>query len=1167
VQLTVRTKLIAIVATAGLAFMILLAASAFIEQQINRELSGIRDRYLPRIELGPKLRHGFEQLTRRIQDATAAQDLDALAATRRTKDELLGTLDAAKGTMTAADVAALRTAFEDYYAIASEVSRRLIQDETGEDLVEAMAGMQTQQLRAEQLVVKATLIEEGELSGAFAAAGQAQLFAVKMRVGVTLVCMVMVIALALALGRSVLRSIGELETGLKRFGRGELAEPIHVTTRDELGLLAEQANLMAAGLRQLNEERDRADWLREGQAGLSRELRGGLEPREVASNAVRFLVGYLEAPVGVFYGLDDDDALAARAHCGADTSELGALRFAPGQGLVGRAALDAELVVVTDLPDSYLRVRSGLGEGRPHAIVLLPLAHLGRVTGLIELAVLKPWTETQSELLRAVQETITIALDVAEARSALRTLLAETQRQAERLTAQEEELRATNDELRSQQEELQAQQEELREANETLVAQQRVLEEKNSELADARIRLEQKNDELASVSAYKSQFLANMSHELRTPLNSMLLLSNLLAQNEAANLSERQVDFCKTIYGAGKDLLALINQVLDLAKIESGKQDAIFEQVRLRDLTERVERIFLPLARDKGLELNIELATGVPDEIVTDRQRIDQILNNLLGNAIKFTDRGSVSLRIGPADPHARFTRSDLDPRSTIALVVRDTGIGIAAEHQESVFAPFEQVDGSPDRRYGGTGLGLAIGRELAALLGGELQLHSTPHEGSTFTCYLPHEPPSVANLVRPSFRPAPNRNSRPPAADDRDALSSGDPHLLVIEDDPVFADIVGDVIRGQGLKYIVAGSGQAALELARERKPSGVILDVRLPDVDGFEVMKSLRADPLTAEVPVHFVSALDSGELGMALGAVGYLTKPASRNDILRAVQSIAPKPSNKPYSVLLVEDDASISELLAGRLGEDEVQVERACSAKEALELLQHREFSCMVLDLALPDMNGLDLLRMLHEQGGKHAPPVVVYTGRPLSKAEAKSLEAYTEAIVLKDGPSTDRVLDEIRLFLRRLKAGLPATRRPSTLAPTLRLEGKTLLLADDDMRTVYALSAILRAKGADVLMADTGKVALDVLDEHPDIDAVLMDIMMPEMDGYEAIRRIRLDPRFEALPIIALTAKAMKGDREKCIEIGATDYLPKPIDPDALSAMLQSRLKEAPHRGA
>ena len=448
--------------------------------------------------------------------------------------------------------------------------------------------------------------------------------------------------------------------------------------------------------------------------------------------------------------------------------------------------------------------------------------------------------------------------------------------------------------------------------------------------------------------------------------------------------------------------------------------------------------------------------------------------------------------------------------------------------------------------------------------------MSSTPGQGSRFICYLPVEPlgeSKLAELESATAAHASFRSTTATAADDRAMISSGDPYLLIVEDDPVFAEVTGDVIHSQGLKYIAATDGKSALALARERKPSGVILDVRLPGTDGFEVMKSLRSDPETSDVPVHFVSALEAGEQGMALGAVGYLTKPASRNDIVRAVQSLAPKTPHRPCRVLIVEDDAAISESLAKRLSGDDLEVVRVTSAGAALEAIEQHEIGCIVLDLSLPDMDGLDLVRKLHERQGRRPPPVIVYTGRPLSKAETQRLEAYSEAIVLKDGPSTERVLDEVRLFARRLKAGLPATRRAPVQQPTpLRLEGKTLLVVDDDMRTIYALSAILRSKGADVLMADTGKVALDMLDGNPDVDIVLMDIMMPEMDGYEAIRRIREDERFRTLPIIALTAKAMKGDREKCLESGANDYLSKPIDPEALTTLLQARLTGAPAHG-
>jgi CheY-like chemotaxis protein len=660
-----------------------------------------------------------------------------------------------------------------------------------------------------------------------------------------------------------------------------------------------------------------------------------------------------------------------------------------------------------------------------------------------------------------------------------------------------------------------------------------------------------------------------MSHELRTPLNSMLLLSNLLAQNESKNLSDKQVEFCKTINGAGKDLLALINQVLDLAKIEAGKQELHVETIEVRALAERAERIFGPLARDKGLALDIAIADGAPATLQSDKQRIEQVLDNLLGNAIKFTQHGSVTLRIGNVPPDTQLGRPELTPGNTLALQISDTGIGIAPDQQERVFAPFEQVDARPDRRYGGTGLGLAISRELCTLLGGELALHSELGRGSTFSCYVPLRPPAAAAAAS-SEHPEPIRlrsSLQPQRAvpDDRESLAAEDAYLLVIEDDAVFAEAVGDVIHRQGLKYMVAGSGERGLQLARERRPSGIVLDVRLPDVDGYDVMEALRGDSATSSIPVHFVSAMQGGERGMAMGAVGYLTKPASPRDLERVIESLS-RVGNAQHRVLIVEDDADVAESIARRLHLDQLEVRCASSAREARELLGRERFACMVLDLSLPDMDGLELLRSLREQADADTPPVIVHTGRALTKVEAQRLEAYADAVVVKGGQAVERLLDEIRLFVRRLKEGLPAARRPSaSRAPQpLRLEHRKLLLVDDDMRTVYALSAVLRAKGADVLVADTGRAALDMLARHPDVELVLMDIMMPEMDGYEAIRRLREDPRFAQLPVIALTAKAMKGDREKCLEVGATDYLAKPIDPENLAAILRERLPEAAH---
>ncbi|HEY0469831.1 MAG TPA: response regulator, partial [Polyangiaceae bacterium] len=754
------------------------------------------------------------------------------------------------------------------------------------------------------------------------------------------------------------------------------------------------------------------------------------------------------------------------------------------------------------------------------------------------------------ELLTSVQEMLVVGLQAARSRAALRDALERSQRQAERLAAQEEELRANNQELQSQHEE-------LRVANSELEAQRAILSQQNSELEEARHRLQLKAEELSKMSTYKSQFLANMSHELRTPLNSMLLLSHLLGQNEAGNLSAKQVEYSKTIHSAGGDLLNLINQVLDLAKIEAGRQDVKLEPVELNRFLEHARRVFEPLASEKSLGLEISIEPGCPSSIVTDPLRVERILTNLLGNAIKFTDRGQVALHIGRPSPSAQFSRPELTADTCLALTVSDTGIGIAPEAQERVFAPFEQLESHANRRYSGTGLGLAISRESIALLGGELQLVSKPGSGSAFTCYLPLSGAKVTDTLPPRAK---SKNAVP---DDRDHLEQDAPHLLVIEDDPVLAEQLVGIIRARRLKALVANTGEDGVQLATVYRPQGIVLDVTLPDVDGWSVMERLRANPRTREIPVHFVSGVASPDRGLALGAIGYLMKPASHTELALAVRALAPGSHGAARRVLVVEDNVPEGDSLCERLRQEQFEAVRVGSAQAALDALEQTTFGCMILDLGLPDMDGLAVLETLRARDQANSPRVVVHTGRALDKRETKQLEAYAEAVVLKEGDSADRLLEEIRLFVSHVKDSLSPRVRSQIPPPPaivdLSLPDVTLLLAEDDMRTVYALSALLTSKGATVLVADTGREALELLAQNPRIDAVLMDIMMPEMDGYEATRRLRQDPRFRKLPVIALTAKAMKGERERCLEAGASDYLTKPIDSDQLLRTVQAWL--------
>jgi CheY-like chemotaxis protein/HAMP domain-containing protein len=1168
VQPTFRVKLLLIVGSSALALLAVILVSALSGVRQGHDLANVERHMVPRLLLAPQLESEFDRLARRLQDAVAAQDSAALEETVSGKSNLFEVIASARDALEPHDAAAVRWKVQDYYDKSMNVSRRLLAGETGETIVNDMKRMQEMQREAVLLIRKVTGFNRDELSATFAAIHAATEGANQFRLGIGLGGLVLGLALSLWVSKGMLRGLGQLSDGFARFATGDFGHEIPVTTEDELGRVAKEANQMAVNLKRLNEHRDRSDRLREGQAGLSDQLRGELDPTVVATRALWFLAHWIDARVGAAYMNGKDGSFQLLAHYAlsgevpTNTSAEQAkpiTHFRRGEGVVGQAALRDDITVIDDPPAGYLKVRSGLGEASPRSLVVVPLAHGSGTTGVIELALFKPCTDEVRELLMSVRLMLVTAFEAARSQAALRELLVQTQEQAARLTAQEEELRLNNQEL-------QVQQEELRKANAELESQRHALSEKNGELDETRRRVQQKADELERVSSYKSQFLANMSHELRTPLNSMLLLSHLLAENETGNLTSKQVEHSKTIHGAGQDLLALINQVLDLSKIEAGKQEYDVEPVSLAHFADHARRVFAPLAQEKKLHFVIEIEPGMPAALATDRQRVDRILTNLLGNAIKFTDRGEVALRIGRPRPDATFQRGDLSVEETVAFAVTDSGIGIPLEAQARVFAPFEQVEGRSDRRYAGTGLGLAIARESATLLGGELQLVSAPGKGSTFTCFLPERLAALGEkraTTHPSHR-------APTVDDDRAALGPDEPHLLVIEDDPVLAEQLVDIIRARKLKVVVAASGREGIELARQRPPLGVILDVNLPDIDGWEVMERLRRSPSTRPIPVHFVSGVDAPERGLAMGAVGYLTKPASRAELAAAVRTLSPGSVAGSGRILVVEDSVTEGETILEVLRHEGLEACHAQSAGAALDALKSESYGCMVLDLGLPDMDGLRLLETIAEKPDIAMPKVIVHTGRALTRRETRQLELYAEAVILKDGSSEERLLDELRLFVRHLTETLPADQQPKAtdgVSADASLEGTTILLAEDDMRTVYALSALLRGKGADVIVADNGKEALEMLDQHPAVVGVLMDIMMPEMDGYEAMRRLRQDARFTSLPVIALTAKAMKGERERCLEAGASDYLTKPVDSRRLLATLQSWLQKRDSNGS
>jgi CheY-like chemotaxis protein/signal transduction histidine kinase len=1137
---TFRAKLLAILGAAVVALFALLGVGVLMGVEQNRALADMQGRLVPKAELGPRIEASMERLSRGLQDAVAAQDQAALDATIEQKTALFELIARAGPALEPSGAAAMRWAVQDYYETARDLSRRMIAGEAGESLVADVARMQAQQAKAVSLIKKNTGLGRDELSRAFATVRSANERAERLRLMVAGVGIVVVTLLAFWGAGGLLQALSNLTAGLSRFGTGDFRTPVPITSDDELADVAKEANQMAASLQQLSEQRDHDDWLKAGLSGLAEQLRGDLEPDVVGERALAFIAGRLEVPVGALYLSEDDGSLRASAvHAGGRraSKQAAPTSFGPGEGLIGQALATAELTVIDRLPPGYLRIESGLGETEPLQLVLLPLVHFGRKVGVLELGLLQALSSGQRELLLAIRPTLVMAIEGARASAARAKLLSETQAQAERLTAQEEELRLNNQELM-------AQQEELRRANEELEQQRVELAGRNAELERARVVLQEKAEELKRVSSYKSQFLANMSHELRTPLNSMLLLSHLMSENESGNLTAKQVEHLRTVHSAGQDLLGLINEVLDLSKIEAGKQDVTLEPVELAHFVSYVRRLFEASAAQKGVELTCELEPSLPGTLVTDRQRVERILTNLLSNALKFTQRGRVSLHIGrPAPQHAAVV-----PGRAIAFVVSDTGVGIPDAARERVFAPFEQVKGHSERHVG-TGLGLPIARESARLLGGELLLDTSSSRGSAFVCLLPEQAATVpaVSLAAPSR----------PVDDDRALLRPDESHLLIIEDDRVLAEQLVEIAHARRVKVVVASSGREGLRIAQAGRTLGIVLDVKLPDVDGWSVMERLKHDEVTRNIPVHFVSGVDAPQRGLALGAVGYLVKPVSHAELSRAVRTLVPAKEGT-RRILIVEDDAGQGGSVRALLEHEGLAATHVQTAEAALEALGTGEFGCMVLDLGLPDMDGLGLLEKLRTRPELGAPRVVIHTGRELSKQETRELEAYAEAVVLKDGSSSERLLEEIRLFIRHVTDGAPA-RRSEPVRVDLSLQGIKLLLAEDDMRTVYSLSALLRSKGAEVVTAETGREALEALSNHPDIRGVLMDVMMPEMDGYEAMRQLRRDGRFAKLPVIALTAKAMKGERERCLDAGATDYLPKPVDGEKLLSALRTWL--------
>ncbi|MBO4121990.1 response regulator [Cupriavidus gilardii] len=954
-------------------------------------------------------------------------------------------------------------------------------------------------------------------------------------------------------------------------------------------------------------------WLHEGQVRVVQQTRGLDTPAEVGSALLRALVPLAQAQAGVVYQLEDGSLKRIAGWAApADTPE----RLALGETLAGQAASENRPLMARGLSSHYLRLGSALGRDVPQAVLAAPLTSDGHVIGVVELgfAAAQQKLDDTVELIGRIAEAAGVALTASAYRARLEALLAQTQRQAEELQVQQEELRVSNEELEERgralmesQARLETQQAELEQSNVQLEEHTQLLEAQKRDLLQYQAELAAGARALERANQYKSEFLANMSHELRTPLNSALILAKLLQDNKEGNMTPEQVRYAATIHSANTDLLNLINDILDLSKIEAGHLTVQPEPVDIEAVVGGLAQGFAPIAAQKSVQFRIERAADLPATLVTDNVRLQQILRNLLSNAFKFTERGEVALSI------AR------DGSDGVRFSVRDTGIGIPKDKQAIIFEAFQQADGTTSRRYGGTGLGLSISRQLAQLLNGTLAVDSDPGIGSTFTLTLPLEfvgpaaptaavssvppapaavleaaaqmaaeggidvtealtapqpapvPDAVAAAPVPAPRPAtpstPITISAPPLHtmlgpapidDDRGRRSRGNRLILVIEDDVAFAQILYDLAHELDFDCLHATTAQQGLELAREHQPCGILLDVALPDHSGLTLLDWLKRDPATRHIPTHLVSISDHAEAALHRGAIGYTLKPSGRDDLASVIRELEARMARGGMrTVLVVEDDATLRESIRALLQSADIDIVTADTVSAALARLSERRFDCVVMDLALPDGSGHDLLEQMAADASYSMPPVIVYTGRQLSAEDEQQLRRHSKSIIIKGARSPERLLDEVTLFLHSVESALPPEHQRMLRAVRSRddaFEGRRLLLVEDDARNIFALSKVIEPLGAQVEIARNGRQALEILDGRDDIDLVLMDIMMPEMDGLTAMRHIRQDGRHAQLPIIALTAKAMSSDREACLLAGANDYIAKPIDIDKLLSL-------------
>ncbi|WP_143959888.1 response regulator [Litoribacter populi] len=967
----------------------------------------------------------------------------------------------------------------------------------------------------------------------------------------------------------------------ENIGKGNYT--IHIPVRGEQDKLGISLNTMKDNLKNLSEENENRTWLLTGNSELNNNIRGDRDLRELSQSIISFLSDYLEAQIGAIY-LVENGALHLYGSYAFNNRKGNTNVIEFGEGLVGQAALEEKTIVFSNVPKDYLPITSGLGSKDPNHIIVFPFVYNGELKGVVELGTADEFTELERKLLELMGENIAIAFHSNQSRTQTKELLEETQRQAEELEAQQEELRQTNEELHTKttmleesEIELRAQQVELQQTNEELEEKATLLSDQKERLERAKKELETKAKELEMNSKYKSEFLANMSHELRTPLNSILILAELLADNRAQTLSEKDVEFAKNIHSSGNDLLSLINEILDLSKVESGKIELEAEQVELDGLIKKIYKQFKELSVKKSIEFQVNYDDDdIKQPIVTDKLRLEQILRNLLSNAFKFTHaQGSVTFDVDIIRSHGNFTSKQLnqDPK-VLVFKVTDTGIGIPKNKQGVIFEAFQQVDGSTKREFGGTGLGLSISREIATKLGGEIHLESEEGKGSIFTLYLPLDSGFIvedyaspvehlddlldeANIDRPLEDPTPGVQID--IEDDRHKIKATDKIVLIVEDDLSFANVLLKFVREKGYKGIIAHQGDVGLSLARHYQPDAMLLDVKLPVMDGTEVLRKIKTDPHLRHIPVQVISGYDKRKEGYELGAFDFLQKPLSQKDLTTSFGRVEEFIKKKLKKLLIIEDNVQHNNAIQELIGNGDVHSYSAFSGQEAENMLNSDNFDCIILDLGLPDMTGIELMERIKANEKIRKTPIIVYTAKDLSKEEALKLNVLADTVVLKTVNSHERLLDETSLFLHRVESKLPAEKQQiiRKLHRTDEvLQGKKILVVDDDSRNIFSLTHALEAEGITCITAENGKVAVEMIQKDPKIDLILMDVMMPEMDGYEATNAIRGMEQFDHIPIIALTAKAMKGDREKCLASGMSDYVSKPVNINQLISLLR-----------